>query len=110
MPTDFIPTGGTEMTIDGVRIQLLTLPTETPDHMQVWLPDAGVLFCGDSAYGSFPNLYPLRGGPYRDVALWAENVAKLAELQPAAVMCGHVIAPVGTDVVQEFLTDYAAAL
>ena len=110
MPTEHVPEGGMELEVDGTRMKLLTLPTETSDHVQVWLPDRKVLFCGDSAYGSFPNLYPLRGGPYRDVELWGKNVRALSELQPEALMCGHNLALRGAAEIQDFLLSYADAL
>ena len=110
VPTQTVPEGGMELEVDGVRVQLLTLPTETPDHVQVWLPEERILFCGDSAYGSFPNLYPLRGGPYRDVEAWGKNVRALANLKPAALMCGHILALVGEEEITDFLGAYADAL
>ena len=109
-PTASLPAGGGTLEIDGLSIQCLSLPTETPDHAQFWLPERRILFCGDSAYGSFPNLYPLRGGPYRDVEGWAANLRQLAALRPEALMCGHNIAMRGAEAIAAFLGDYAEAL
>lgn len=110
MPTQRIPEGGMTLEIDGLSIECLTLPTETPDHVQYRLPEQKILFCGDSAYGSFPNLYPLRGGPYRDVERWAAGLRKLAALKPEALMCGHNIAMRGAEEIADFLGSYAEAL
>ena len=37
----------------------------TADHLVVWFPEAGVLLPGDNWYHAFPNLYAIRGTPYR---------------------------------------------
>ena len=109
-PTESVPEGGVTLDIDGTTCECLTLPTETPDHAQLWLPEQKILFCGDSAYGSFPNLYPLRGGPSRDAARWAAGLRRLASLKPEALMCGHNLALKGVGEIAAFLDSYAEAL
>jgi len=37
------------------------MPGETYDHLTVWLPQIRAAFVGDNLYGSFPNMYTLRG-------------------------------------------------
>lgn len=37
--------------IDGIRLEMVRLPGETEDQIMVWIPDKGVLCCGDNYYG-----------------------------------------------------------
>lgn len=78
-----------ELSIDGVRLEVYMIPGERADHVAVWLPDSQVLFAGDHVYGSFPNLYPIRGSVYRDVERWARGVRRLVAFAPKAVMFGY---------------------
>ncbi len=108
-PNKTVQEGCTRLEIDGVVLELHAIPSETADHVAVWLPDRKVLFCGDAAYGSFPNLYPLRGGSYRDVERWAAAVRRMEAFHADALMCGHVLALLGSDIAP-FLHNYAEAL
>ena len=63
--------------LDGVSARLIHAPGETADHLVVWLPDEKVLFCGDNWYHTFPNLYAIRGTPFRDFAAWADSLSLL---------------------------------
>lgn len=53
--------------IDGIKIEMVRLPGEAEDQIMIWLPDEK-LCCGDY-YGCWPNLYAIRGGQYRDIAV-----------------------------------------
>ena len=101
--------GMTKLEIGGVALELHAIPSETADHLAVWLPQRKILFCGDAAYGSFPNLYPLRGGAYRDVERWAAAVRRMAGFGAEALVCGHVTVLFGKDIAP-FLNSYAEAL
>lgn len=109
VPNVPVPDGRTELDIDGVRLELYTVPTESADMVVAWLPEQKVLFGGDAAYGSFPNLYPLRGGAYRDVERWAQGIRRLMEFPAQALLCGHNLALFGDDI-PVFLDNYAQAL
>ena len=108
-PNKSVPEGKTELDVDGIRLELYTIPTESADMVVVWLPEQKVLFGGDTAYGSFPNLYPLRGGAYRDVERWAKGIRRLMDFPAGALLCGHNLALFGEDI-PEFLDNYARAL
>ncbi|MCP5144083.1 MAG: alkyl/aryl-sulfatase [Gammaproteobacteria bacterium] len=77
------------ITIAGRTLELVQSPGETDDQLYVWYPAAGVLFAGDNYYKSFPNLYAIRGTPYRDVLAWANSLDKMINEQPRAVVPGH---------------------
>ncbi len=96
--------------LDGVRVQLMMAPGETADHMVVWCPEAGVLFPGDNWYHAFPNLYAIRGTPYRDYAAWADSLSMLAHLGAEVLAPGHTMPVFGAAKVREVLTSTRAAI
>ena len=96
--------------LDGVRAELIMAPGETADHMAVWLPDTKLLFPGDNWYHAFPNLYAIRGTPYRDFAAWAATLGALAELGAEVLAPGHTMPVKGADKVREVLTTTQAAI
>ena len=108
-PTVPVEEGCTALCLDGVSFELHTLPTESADHMAVWLPEKKVLFCGDAVYGSFPNVYPLRGGTYRDIERWIRGVRRLPEFGAEAMLCGHTMALFGGEIAR-VCARYADAL
>ncbi|WP_346666589.1 alkyl/aryl-sulfatase [uncultured Mailhella sp.] len=108
-PNTPVQEGRTKLDVDGVTLELYTIPTESADMVVVWLPEQKVLFGGDTAYGSFPNLYPLRGGAYRDVERWARGVRRLMDFPAQALLCGHNLALFGEEI-SDFLEHYAQAL
>ena len=90
--------------LDGVAARLILAPGETADHMVVWLPEPRILFCGDNWYHAFPNLYAIRGTPYRDYGAWAKSLALLAELRPEILSPGHTRPVFGESHVQDVLS------
>jgi glyoxylase-like metal-dependent hydrolase (beta-lactamase superfamily II) len=69
-----------EVTIAGVRLQLLHTPGETPENIAVWLPEKHVLLPGDDFYKAFPNLYAIRGARLRPVDQWVASLGKMLDL------------------------------
>jgi len=108
-PTQLIE-GDCEIDLDGVAAKLLMMPGETPDHMVVWLPKQKVLICGDNWYHSFPNLYAIRGTPYRDYEAWAQTLGKLAALQANVLAPGHTNPVYGAAEVEDVLTSTRQAI
>ncbi|WP_136443634.1 alkyl/aryl-sulfatase [Pacificoceanicola onchidii] len=92
-----------DIDLDGTLARLIHAPGETADHMAVWLPEQKILFPGDNWYHAFPNLYAIRGTPYRDFAKWAESLAMLAELGAEVLAPGHTQPVFGADRVREVL-------
>jgi len=93
-----------EMDLDGVTAQLIHAPGETHDHVVVWLPEQKVLFSGDNWYHAFPNLYAIRGTPYRDYQAWADTLGMLSELGAEVLAPGHTLPVTGKDNIVEALT------
>ena len=88
-PNNTFAAGRQNIEIAGINLALVAAPGETADQLYVWYPDKEVLFAGDNYYKSFPNLYAIRGTPYRDVAAWANSLDLMIEENPAAVVPGH---------------------
>lgn len=95
---------------EGFELELAKAPGETPDHLIVWLAAQGILFCGDNYYHAFPNLYAIRGTPYRDFDAWADTMNQLMAYQPEILAPGHTQPVIGADNVRKVLTDYRDAI
>ncbi len=101
-PTELVE-ADCEIDLDGVPARLIMAPGETADHMMVWLPGPKVLFSGDNWYHAFPNLYAIRGTPYRDFAAWADSLGLMAGLNARVLAPGHTLPVLGPEKVQEVL-------
>ncbi|HYM22136.1 MAG TPA: alkyl sulfatase dimerization domain-containing protein [Vicinamibacterales bacterium] len=77
------------LTIDGVRMQLLSAPGETADTIAVWLPDKRVLMPGDDFLRSFPNISAIRGARLRSPEDWIASLQKMIDLRPDDLVPGH---------------------
>jgi len=99
-----------DLEIEGVKLSLIHAPGETDDQIVVWLPELGVLLPGDNVYKAFPNLYTIRGTPYRDVRKWSESVRAMAKLNPQVMVPSHTEPVVGEKNINALLTDYADAI
>ncbi len=64
-----------EVTIAGVRLHLVHVPSEAESELCVWLPDQRVLLSAEVIQDhTCPNLYTLRGAKYRDPKQWYESI------------------------------------
>ena len=111
-PTGYIPPTRTfsgdrlDVTIAGVRLQLLHTPGETPENIAVWLPDKRVLLPGDDFYKAFPNLYAIRGARLRPVDQWVASLGKMLDLGADYLVPGHTRPIIGSANVRAALTAY----
>lgn len=88
----------------------LAMPGETPDMLNVWIPELKALFIGDNYYASFPNMYTLRGTPTRPALNYVESINKVLALKPEIVLPSHGVPIVGAANVQRVLTQYRDAI
>jgi alkyl sulfatase BDS1-like metallo-beta-lactamase superfamily hydrolase len=98
-----------DLEVGGVPVQLRHARGETDDHVYAWLPDRGVLFCGDFLTWSLPNA----GNPQkaqRYPVEWAAALRAMAALGPELVVPGHGPPLFGADVAARVLGDTAEAL
>jgi len=109
-PTRLIHKARETVDLAGIKAELIHAPGETPDHLVVWLPHLKLLFSGDNFYHAFPNLYAIRGTPYRDFATWADTLDMLADLNPAILCPGHTLPVLGAAAINERLISYRDAI
>jgi alkyl sulfatase BDS1-like metallo-beta-lactamase superfamily hydrolase len=99
-----------DISIAGIAMQLVHAPGETRDQLFVWLPQRGVLLCGDNFYKAFPNLYTIRGTSYRDPKSWADSLDRMRALHAAYLVPSHTRPLAGADAIEHALTDYRDAI
>lgn len=109
-PTQRIGDEGAKLHINGIDLELVRAPGETPDHIVVWYPEKKVLISGDNFYRSFPNLYPPRGSAYRDFDTWADTIDLLMSFGPEVLGPGHTRAVFGAEAIKASLSDYRDAI
>jgi alkyl sulfatase BDS1-like metallo-beta-lactamase superfamily hydrolase len=109
-PNRTFKSGRQIVNVAGVRLELVASPGETSDQLYVWLPKQRVLFAGDNYYKSFPNLYAIRGTPYRDVHAWIQSLDLMMKEAPAAVVPGHTRPVIGESQSREALQKHRSAI
>lgn len=102
--------GTTRITRQGFDLELAKAPGETPDHLVVWWAKGRVLFCGDNFYHAFPNLYAIRGTPYRDFDAWADTLDQIIAYEAEILAPGHTNPIFGAGKIRQALTDYRDAI
>jgi alkyl sulfatase BDS1-like metallo-beta-lactamase superfamily hydrolase len=71
-PTEVIGETGTELVVDGVRIEFqLTPGTEAPAEMNFLFPDHRALCMAENCTAVFHNVYTPRGAQVRDALAWS---------------------------------------
>ncbi|RMF23553.1 MAG: MBL fold metallo-hydrolase [Deltaproteobacteria bacterium] len=96
--------------VAGIRFRLVSAPGETNDQLFVWLPDDRVVLPGDNIYKTFPNLYTIRGTPYRDVSKWVESLDEIRALRPDYLVPSHTGPIAGAERIERTLRDYRDAI
>ena len=97
-------------TVAGVEFELIHAPGETDDQIFVWLPKERALLCGDNFYWAFPNLYTIRGTPYRSLQQWYRSIDAMRDRRPEYLIPSHSRPIVGEDRVETVLRDYRDAI
>lgn len=105
-PTQTFDAQRSDVTISGVRLQLIHTPGEADENIAIWLPDREVVFSGDLILKTFPNIAPLRGLPTRPVDAWIQSLNTILSLHAKALVPGHMGSIRGTDQVEDALTAY----
>ena len=92
--------------VGGIEVELFHAPGETNDQLFVWLPGKKDLFPGDNLYKTFPNLYTIRGTPYRDLAGWVNSIDMMRYLEPEFLVPSHTRPLEGKENINKLLTTY----
>jgi alkyl sulfatase BDS1-like metallo-beta-lactamase superfamily hydrolase len=96
--------------VGDLTFDCLAMPGETPDMLNVWIPELKALFIGDNYYASFPNLYTLRGTQPRPALDYVHSIDRALALKPAIVLPSHGLPIIGANKVQRVLKQYRDAI
>lgn len=100
-----------EITVCGIALRLLHVPSESADQIAVFLPDSKILLSAEVIPAQcFPVLHPLRGEAFRDPVDWYESIDKLRRLEPVAIVPSHGVPIVGPAEAQEVMCAYRDAI
>ncbi|MGB1159864.1 MAG: alkyl sulfatase dimerization domain-containing protein [Alphaproteobacteria bacterium] len=99
-----------EVTMAGERVILRHAPGETLDQLLIYLPERGVLLPADNYYHAFPNLYTIRGTPYRDPRLWVASLDAMRGFAPDVMIPQHSQPVVGAEEIEKRLRNYRDAI
>lgn len=109
-PTRIVYQPSETLEIGGVEMELILAPGETDDTTYVWFPQYRVVCSADNYYACWPNLHPIRGGQYRDIAAWIDSLSRLLDLEADALLPGHFQPILGANAVRERITSYRDAI
>ena len=99
-----------EFTLGGVKFELYRAPSETYDHLFVWVPKYKAVFTGDVYYESFPNIYTLRGTEPRWALDYIASLNAILALKPEVVLPSHGLPIRGNEEITRRLTRYRDAI
>ncbi len=99
-----------EVSVAGVDLEMVHAPGETNDQIFVWVPGKRLLLAGDNIYKAFPNLYTIRGTPYRDVVGWVNSLDRMRALRPEHLAMGHTRPISGEERIQKTMLAYRDAI
>lgn len=100
-----------EVTIAGVKLQLLYAPSETDDEIVVWLPEQKLLQSAEVIQGeTFPNVHTIRGTKFRDPVAWYKTIDMMRGLQAEHLVPSHGRPMSGKAKIEEMLTAYRDAI
>ena len=99
------------LTIRGAtrEVELLAIPSETPDALALWIPDVGVLHGGATVTPTLPN----SGEPtvvHADLDTWADSLERMDALGASRLVRGFGGTVDGTAAVHDVLSTMAAGL
>jgi alkyl sulfatase BDS1-like metallo-beta-lactamase superfamily hydrolase len=99
-----------DFTLGSVKFEIHGAPSETYDHLMVWVPNYKAVFTGDVYYESFPNLYTLRGTQPRWALDYIESLNAILALKPELVLPSHGLPIHGNQEITRRLTRYRDAI
>jgi alkyl sulfatase BDS1-like metallo-beta-lactamase superfamily hydrolase len=99
-----------EFELASVKFEIYRAPSETYDHIMVWVPKYKTVFTGDVYYESFPNIYTLRGTEPRWALDYINSLNAILELKPELVLPSHGLPIRGSEEISRRLTQYRDAI
>jgi glyoxylase-like metal-dependent hydrolase (beta-lactamase superfamily II) len=99
-----------EFRLGGLTFQLVHTPGETYDHLSVWIPEYRIAFTGDNIYGSFPNVYTLRGTKPRWALDYVESLDRVQSWHPEILAPSHESPTYGAQTIRDRIQHYRDAI
>ena len=100
-----------DLTIAGVELKLVYVPSEANSEIAVFLPKNHVLLSAEVIQDhTFPNIYTLRGAVYRDPMTWVRSIDRLRGFDANFMVLQHGPPVAGTVEVAEVLRNYRDAI
>jgi alkyl sulfatase BDS1-like metallo-beta-lactamase superfamily hydrolase len=96
--------------LGGLTFQVFHTPGETYDHLSVWIPELKIAFTGDNFYGSFPNIYTLRGTKPRWALDYVESLDEVIGWNAEILVPSHENPIYGSEAIAKALVDYRDAI
>lgn len=93
-----------------LTFDIIHTPGETYDHLSVWIPQLKAVFVGDNFYGSFPNIYTLRGTKPRWALDYVNSLNAVLALEPEILIPSHGDAIHGNVMINQVVTKYRDAI
>lgn len=99
-----------EVTMAGEQVVIAHAPGETADQLMMFLPERDVLLPADNYYHAFPNLYTIRGTPFRDPRDWVKSLDLMRSFNAEVMVPQHSQPVFGASEVEERLRNYRDAI
>lgn len=100
-----------DITVSGVRMQIVSVPSETKDEIVVYLPEQKILHAAEVLQGeNFPNLHTIRGTKFRDPSMWFKGIDTMREFDTEIMINSHGRPVEGKEAVANVLTAYRDAI
>jgi alkyl sulfatase BDS1-like metallo-beta-lactamase superfamily hydrolase len=111
-PNTLIEANGTlDITISGVHMQIVNVPSETKDEIVVYLPEQKILHAAEVLQGeNFPNLHTIRGTKFRDPSMWFKGIDTMRQFDTEIMINSHGRPVEGKEAVSNVLTAYRDAI
>ncbi len=100
-----------EITISGVKLEIVNVPSETKDEIVVYLPKQKILHAAEVLQGeNFPNLHTIRGTKFRDPSMWFKGIDTMRQFDTEIMINSHGRPVEGKEAVANVLTAYRDAI
>jgi len=100
-----------DVTVAGIKMQLVFVPSETNDTIVTWFPELKLLNSAEVMQGeNFPNLHTIRGTKFRDPVQWFKGIDVMRQFPAEFLVPTHGRPIAGYDNIQNMLTAYRDAI
>jgi len=100
-----------DISIEGLKIELHYVPSETNDEIVVWLPEQKILHAAEVLQGeNFPNLHTIRGTKSRDAEVWYKGIDILRGFEATLMVNAHGRPVEGKAAIENVLVSYRDAI